>query len=217
MTPDILHPLIFGWLLALSPPERDAVRPTYVEAVETVDERTVRYMDISKDVTAAVGDLPAGARKGAAQLLIAIAWHESGFAKDVDLGPCAPGRLRIGGCDHGRARGLWQVQAYDWGHRQEAAALAMRLAFRSMTACKKLPPEEQLAAYTGGTCASKMGRFRSREIWAVLKRIRAMPSKLSPPAGLGSAEERAGASEVCAGSSVGLPGIKHLHDVKPLR
>lgn len=172
MLPEVLAPLVVSWMVALSPPARDAVRVTYVEAQESVEERTARYDSIALDVARAVKVLSAGERKGAAQLLIAIAWHESGFAKDVDLGPCAPKRLAIGGCDRGRARGLWQVQAFDWGHREEAAGLAMKLAFRSMTACRKLPVEERLAAYAGGTCASVMGQKRSREVWTVLRKIK---------------------------------------------
>lgn len=185
MTPEILHTLVFGWMVALSPPDKGAAVPTYPEATETAEDRTFRYTEISRDIVTAVGGLPTSAQKGAAQMLVAISFHESGWAKDVDLGPCAPRRLKIGGCDHGRAVSIFQVQGHDLEKesREEAARVALRLAFRSMSACRTLPAEERLAVYAGGNCTSKMGRFRSREIWSVVKRVRAMPSKVIPPEG----------------------------------
>lgn len=176
MVPEVLSALVVSWMVQLSPPERAVERVTYPEAVETLEERTGRYMSIAEDVTRAVEWLPTSRQRGAAELLVAIAFHESGFAKDVDLGPCAPGRLKGGGCDHGRARGLWQVQAYDFSDREEAARLALKLAYRSMTACRDLPVEERLAVYASGNCKSEVGRRRSREIWSVLKKVRTMPA-----------------------------------------
>src|SRR5262249_45961253 len=154
-----LSTLILGWLLALSPPDRDAYRPTYPEATETAEDRTFRYTEIAADIARAVEGMPEGqGRRGAAEILVAIGFHESGFAFDVDVGPCAPGRLRIGGCDGGRARSLWQLQAWepDQGdgapsQRSQAAREALRRAFRSLSACRDLAREERLAMYAGGS------------------------------------------------------------------
>lgn len=178
MLSEILRPLVFSWMAALSPPDLAAARVTYPEAMETADERTVRYFEIADAVTHAVEGLPAGERKGAAELLIAVAWHEGGFQKDVDIGPCAPRRLKAGGCDGGRAKSLWQIQGHDEdvGTREGAARTALRLARMSLRSCAKLASEEKLAMYAAGTCGSRIGQKRSREIWSVLRRIRSMPT-----------------------------------------
>lgn len=178
MTPGLLHTLIFGWMLALSPPDRDAARPTFPEAVETAEDRTFRYTEIAADIVRAVDSLPLASQKGAAELLVAIAFHESGFRKDVDLGPCAPAWVKKGGCDHGRSVSMWQLQPWDppvEGRREAAAREALRRAFRSMSACRGNAAEERLALYAGSeTCKGAMARQRSREIWSVLRKIRAL-------------------------------------------
>lgn len=177
MVTEKLAALILSWLIQVAPPARFALIPTYPEAVETVEERHARYVDISQDIAEVVSAEfpdrgPSAARRRAAALLVGIAWHESGFARDVDVGPCAPGRLKKGGCDSGRAKGLWQIQAYEVPTRQDGARLALRLAKRSFTACKKLPVQAQLAAYAAGNCASKAGQMRSAELWAMIQRFR---------------------------------------------
>lgn len=178
MVTEKLAAVVFAWLVQVAPPEKFALIPTYAEATETVEERTARYVEISRDIAHALEPLPPKERKGAAELLVSIAWHESGLQKDVDLGPCAPKRLKIGGCDGGRAKSLWQIQGRDeeTKTRVDAARMALRIARVSLSACKKLPVEERLAIYASGTCVNKMGQKRSREIWSVLKRIRAMPA-----------------------------------------
>jgi hypothetical protein len=173
MVTEKIAALVLAWLVQVAPPERYAEIPTYPEAMETAEERAERYRDIAEDVAHVAAEssrTELGAAR-AARLLVAIAWHESGFAKDVDLGPCAPGRVKKGGCDSGRARGLWQIQAYEVPTRRDGARLALRLARRSITACRKLPREAQLAAYAAGTCASKAGQARSAELWAMVRRL----------------------------------------------
>lgn len=187
MVTEKLTAIVFAWLVQVAPPEKFALIPTYPEATETVEERTGRYMEISKDIAEVVMETEktSAAKRRAAALLTGIAWHESGFAKDVDIGPCAPGRLKKGGCDRGRARGLWQIQAYEVPTRKDGARLALKLARRSITACKKLPAKAQLAAYAGGTCTSKMGQKRSAELFAMVGRLRGEEkghNSLLPPA-----------------------------------
>lgn len=175
MTATVLASLVFGWLVATAPPAPFARLATYPEAEETADERELRYADIAEDVAAVVAtDVPElAARRRAAALLVAIAWHESGFAKDVDLGPCAPGRLKGGGCDSGRAVSLWQVQNHSAqiAGRRDAARIALRLARRSFQACRHLPRELRLAVYAGGTCGNRKAQQRSAEIVAVFDRV----------------------------------------------
>lgn len=173
MVTEKIAALVLAWLVQVAPPDRFAQIPTYPEAVETAEERQERYQDIAADVAhvaAESAETEAGAVR-AARLLVAIAWHESGFARDVDLGPCAPRRVAKGGCDSGRAKGLWQIQAYEVPTRRDGARLALRLARRSITACQKLPKEARLAAYAAGTCASKAGQMRSAELWAMVHRL----------------------------------------------
>jgi hypothetical protein len=172
-----LAAIVLSWLNLLAPPERFAEIPTYPEATETASERAQRYEDIAEDISAVVLEDSARApvQRRAAALLVGIAWHESGFAKDVDLGPCAPDRVKKGGCDSGRAKGLWQIQAYDVPTRRDGARLALRLARRSLTACRELPVSARLAAYAGGTCASTGGQVRSRELWSVVQRLASSP------------------------------------------
>lgn len=178
MTTEMLTVLVLAWAHRELPPERYALFPTYPEAQETAKERTDRYQEIAQDIAEVVSEgqnTPATSRRYTASLLFAIAIHESGLAKDVDVGPCAPERLKKGGCDGGRAASLWQIQGYDVPTRRDAARIALRLARRSLMVCRDLPPPERLAAYAAGNCASKMGRFRSSEIYSLQKRLLATP------------------------------------------
>lgn len=174
-----------AWILSLLtimlPPERYASIPTYPEAAETTEERQARYADIAWDIATVSVESSATERgqKRTAAVLLGIAWHESGFAKDVDMGPCAPARLANGGCDSektkygfvGRAKSLWQIRNFEVPDRKSGARIALRLVRRSLTACRRLPQEAQLAAYASGTCESPRGQKASRELWAMVKRF----------------------------------------------
>ena len=164
-----------AWVLSLlvyaAPPDRYASQRTYPEATETAQERLSRYRDIAADV-AAVASSEAKPRREAA-LLIAVAVFESGLARDVDLGPCSPARIRAGGCDRGRSASLWQLRGYHPATRREAAATALRLIHRSLNACRALPELERLAAYATGRCDSATGQRLSRERLALALRLEA--------------------------------------------
>lgn len=173
LLPD-LSALVFSWLLTTHPPDRFASIPTYPEAQETSEERTERYLEIANDIAEAALEHAPKTPKRAAALLYGIAWHESGFAKDVDLGPCAPARLAKGGCDSGRAKSLWQIQGYTLTSRKDAARLALRLAKRSFQACRALPEHQRLASYAAGTCLSRVGQARSEEVWTLFSKVLAL-------------------------------------------
>lgn len=117
---DAVTPLA-AWILAamvnLSPPEKLAALPAFPGWEETAEARTERYVSIANDMAAVVLDpkespLYAGpkARGRTAALLTAVAFMESGFAPDVDKGPCYRGKDGKGvRCDSGRSACVMQV------------------------------------------------------------------------------------------------------------
>ncbi len=164
------------WLVALmaafSPPERAATAQAFPGWAETAEQRTERYRGIASAVREVAWDPEekpvfggSRGRQRTAALLLAIAWHESGFARDVDLGPCFRGRANDGArCDFGRAHCLMQVHARD-GKTSEGWSLAeiqadrskcfragLHLVQRSFAACRESPPKHRLAAYGSGRC-----------------------------------------------------------------
>ncbi len=166
-------------LLTLSP--IGAPRETLPGWAETPEARAARYVSIASDIataaTDACGDRADSCRRWAVATLVGIAWHESGFAADVDAGQCYRGRDGKGPrCDGGRAWSLWQLQgggdeARLWATDRVAAAReALRRAARSANACRgKLPAEEALTAYAGGACSGDAARRRARELDAAVR------------------------------------------------
>jgi hypothetical protein len=178
---------ILSALLALSPVE--APHESVPGWAESADQRAARYASIADDVAAAVTDACASSaeaatcQRRAAALLVGLAWHESGFAPDVDAGDCYRGRDGRGPrCDSGRAVSLWQLQGSAderalWRDRRQAARRALRAAGRSLGACRRNADEERLAAYAGGRCEHPTARRRARELAAAVQRAeRAMPA-----------------------------------------
>lgn len=93
---------ILAAMLLLSPPERHRAPPGWEETPEQARER---YASIAEDIASVARNrIEAGA-------LLGVAWHESGFAADVDAGDCYLGWR--GRCDDGRAVSLWQLQDGD--------------------------------------------------------------------------------------------------------
>src|SRR5512139_1111558 len=93
---------------------------------ETDDAKRARLTSIAEDAAAVALDpdvrpLFAGplGREATAAAILAVAYHESGFAADVDSGRC----YRVGAfksrCDHGRAVCLMQIQNADIADRRE--------------------------------------------------------------------------------------------------
>lgn len=151
----------------------------YPEARETHEARAARYQAIAEDIAAEVFD-PAAApvywgpfgRVRTAALVVSVAWNESGFARDVDVGPCAPGRVRAGQCDHGRSASMWQIkigrgrtregwtQADLFSDRRKAIRAALRGLRSSFGLCKHLEEELRLTAYGTGSCEEPLERSR---------------------------------------------------------
>lgn len=155
-------------MMVLSPPDRWSALPGHAE---TVDARTARYRSIAADIAAEGRD-----RDGAA-LLIAVTWHESGWAHDVDTGRCYRGPGWEGRCDAGRAVCIAQIQA---GRRDREEArtdrrtcLRMGLAGvrRSLATCRTSTPQHRFAGLSG-SCAR--GLAGSRRIHAIHVRASSM-------------------------------------------
>src|SRR5689334_6529165 len=97
---------VFILICALAPPAKLAALPAYPGWAETVEQRTARMQSIADDIAAVTTD----PREMA--VLVAIGHHESGWAPDVDNGPCYRGpRNDSPRCDGGRAASPWQLQA----------------------------------------------------------------------------------------------------------
>lgn len=93
-------------------------------------------------------------------LLVAVAYHESGFAPDVDIGPCYRGpKNNSGRCDGGLAVSMWQIQSVGedarelFADRRKAARRALLAMRRSAARCvPKHGREAGLRAYASGSC-----------------------------------------------------------------
>jgi hypothetical protein len=156
---------IFAVLVALAPPERYAAQQALPGWEETPAQRTERYRAIAADLDAVIAAEPPlfrgpSGRKQSAALVLAVAHHESGFAIDVDRGPCYRGRDGKGlRCDSGRAACLLQVRgtpaelAALFADRRKCFREGMALLRRSLGACSQLPMEHRLAAYASGNCS----------------------------------------------------------------
>lgn len=183
--PASLASLALSALLTLSP--LASPRETLPGWEESETARATRYAsiagDISQAATDACGERGEGCRRWAAATLLGLAWHESNFALDTESpGGCYRGRDGRGPrCDGGRAATIWQMQgsaderALWLGDRVAAAREALRRAARSTNACRgKLPSEEALTAYAGGTCTGDVPRRRARELDAAIRRAAAV-------------------------------------------
>jgi len=152
---------VLGVMLSLSPPSSWSALPGHAE---TVDARRERYASIARDIAAEGRD-----RDGSA-LLLAVAWHESGFAHDVDVGRCYRGKGWEGRCDAGRAVCLTQLQL-PRREREEARTdrrtclrLGLAKVRKSLATCRHLPPPHRFAGLSGSCSRGLAG---SRRIHAI--------------------------------------------------
>lgn len=151
-----------GIMLAWAPPGRSRIK----DAVETPEAGAARYAEIARDAAHVAFDpgerpLVAGprARSQSLAVLLSVAYHESGFRRDVDLGA---GPLARGS---GTDSCLMQIRVgkgktpEGWSHddlvadRQKCFRAGFRLLRRSIGACRSLPPLDWLSAYARGACA----------------------------------------------------------------
>jgi hypothetical protein len=173
---------------------------------ETPEERLHRYYAIASDVSTVALEVCRGnvsCAKHAVEHALGVAFHESAFAPDVDLGPCYRGKDGKGPrCDGGNAHSMWQlhpmgcvtgphapkepcaeVVLYDTDRRAAVREALKRMA-RSRKECSRhfLPPEEQLAGYAGGGCKLPSAAKKARELDEYIKRAASSPDLPKPPA-----------------------------------
>jgi hypothetical protein len=158
----MLKVLILGAMIDLLHP-RVQMR-SYIR--EPLEDAQLRYEAIAEDIAAVVSDEtepplfagPAG-REATGLLLSAIAWHESGFRKDVDT---CHGAWSKG--DNGRSVGLLQVMRgpnYEGHSAKEICAdrrLAIRLGLHVLRRAKEAchgGPRSWLQSYAAGGCGKK--------------------------------------------------------------
>lgn len=148
---------------------------------ETPAVRQARIEAIAADVVAVAFD-PAesplfGGRLGRARTaaaLLAVAYHESGFARDVDLGPCSPSPR--GRCDGGASACILQIRvgagttregwtrAELFTDRQKCFRAGLHLMRRSAGACARDGADHLFDAYAGGSCSGVIAHGRGLEL-----------------------------------------------------
>lgn len=197
-------------LLWLSPPEHRARlqeargRAVPVEQRETVAEGRARYATIAEDLDAVLEDpstwVSSGARakERTAAMVLAVAFFESGFRKDVDRGE---GRLGRG--DKGRSWCLMQIQtgtgggtvpvgdtvARTWtgpdlvADRRKCLRAGALMIKASFQACRAQKTGDRLSAYTTGACRDDepVSRMRVAKAAEILRHF-PLPALPSPPA-----------------------------------
>jgi hypothetical protein len=200
---------VIAWIMSLmvqvAPPERLAAVPQLPGWEETVEEKLERYESIAKDLYEVAYDpktrpLYGGERGRAmtAATILGIAFHESGFAADVDKGPCyREGKFRER-CDGGRSACLMQIQIGDgttalrhgveglsqvdlFRDRKACFRAGLSLVRRSFASCAKAGSDAKLAAYASGRCDNPMGIVRSRELLGIARRFVADRSRIPGP------------------------------------
>ena len=152
-----------SFMMAWSPPGRSTIR----DAVETAEAGAARYTEIARAAASVAFDPEARpllsgphARSQTLAILLSVAFHESGFRRDVDLGvgPLARGsgtdsclmQIRVG-------RGN-TVEGYSHADlvasRDKCFRVGMRLLRHSIGACRSLAVLDWLSAYARGQCVA---------------------------------------------------------------
>jgi len=187
MNPIVLW--LFGLMTFLSPVERAVTVPTWPGWQETVEERSQRYEAIAEALYEVAFDpiepsLFGGGRgrSRTAVFLLAVAYHESGFVKDVDEGPCYRGKDgKNGRCDGGLAACMMQLRVgagttiEGWtkeelfADRTKCFRSGLRAMRKSFRACEHLEEDYKLNVYASGTCTR--GHHRSKEIVSIARRM----------------------------------------------
>jgi hypothetical protein len=166
---------IIAWAVSImmtwAPPGRSRIK----NAIETPEEGRARYEQIAKAAAEVVYDpnvrpLFAGPKGRAATmaLMLSVAWHESGFRRDVDFGL---GKLSRGS---GKDSCLLQIRvgagrtAQGWSHadlvsdREKCFRAGIEIMKKSFGACSHLEQGDWLSVYTHGGCVANEPFSRSR-------------------------------------------------------
>jgi hypothetical protein len=184
-------------MVAAAPPEKLAAQPQIPGWEETVEQKQDRYQQIASELYEVVYDpatvpLFGGPRGRAttAATILAVAFHEGGFAHDVDVGPCYRGKGFSTRCDGGATACLLQVKIGDgataegwtqkdlFADRHKCFRAGLRLMRKSQRACgAKFGRDHWLTAYAAGVCDNSAGQLRSRELTAIARRFLARPGQ----------------------------------------
>ncbi len=165
-----------GIMLQAAPPERAVMQGTPDRDAVIQAERT-RYEEFAEDVALVAYDpaeapLYSGphARAKTAVVLLATAFYESGFRKDVDLGigprsrgdsgrSCTAFQFNLGA--EGRTRAGHSCSEM-YADRTLAVRSALAVLRSSMRMCQSLAPEYRLSAYTAGRCEDGQAQSKMR-------------------------------------------------------
>jgi len=207
----MMNPAV-AWMLALmvqaAPPPRLAAAYQLPGHEETEADKLARYESFASDLYEVVYDPSVkplfGGKKGralTAATILGVAYHESGFAHDVDKGPCYRGKNgRDTRCDGGMSACVMQIkigagttirgahgiegltQAELFGDRKLCFKVGMHMLRRSITSCTKRGPDERLNAYASGRCDD--GANRSKEILNIVRKFLANKEAVPLDAGL---------------------------------
>lgn len=186
---------VVALMISLAPPDRPHFVP---EAQETPDLAKARYNDIAKAMVNVAYDptfrpLYSGtrARLRSLSLIFAIAYMESGFRRDIDLGL---GRHRLGKMgwnDHGRSWCMMQVNlgkngdtsasntSQGWSgldlvqDRQKCFMAGAEVLRISMGSCPGASEGDRLRVYASGSCdkgehESRVRMRRARQTYSAL-------------------------------------------------
>jgi hypothetical protein len=185
----------------MHPPHQSQFIPeakeSYVQEAERRREIVSAIVDRSFDPTAPSLFKGDTGRSASAMFLLVKMYAESGFRRDVHLGLGREKYAKTGLNDSGRSWCLGQImlglKTVPWngqwatdsatttdegwtgrdlvGDTNKCVTATLRVLKRSFDACKKLPPDQRLAAYAAGTCESEKGqkiseiRFRAYRHW----------------------------------------------------
>ena len=173
MDPATLTKITLAAMLHLLPPEAAVKRTLWPkEARETVAERTDRYRAIATaigDVTSSQPLIVKGkhAHVQTIAVMLAVTYHESAWARHVDLG--------IGPYSRGDRGNSWCLGQHNIGRgktkegwtgpelvadRRKCMTATLRVLRSSFSSCRRNPLELRLAAYASGSC--KRGHRASR-------------------------------------------------------
>ena len=162
MTAEVLASWLLGVMVATAEPGRSRFPK---EARETAEDGRARYAAIARaiaDVALDPAEPPVftgdRARERTAALLLSIAFHESGWRRDVDLGlgPEARGGGRYYcimqvAVDRGKkASGFTGPQLVD--NRASCVRAALDILQRAQGACRGQGPDAWMRIYTSGRC-----------------------------------------------------------------
>ncbi|AUX28769.1 MULTISPECIES: hypothetical protein [Sorangium] len=160
-----------GIMIAWAPPGTSHIK----DAVETPEDGRARYHEIARAAAKVAYDPELkplfGGPRGRAEtmaLLLSIAYFESGYRRDVDLGlgKLARGsgvdscllQIRVGA---GKTREGWSHEDLV-SDREKCFRSGLALIRRSFGACRKQEARDRLSAYTRGRCIVNDKHSRAR-------------------------------------------------------